>query len=71
MLNNGGVNNQGFPEDPNGIIPKGGGALFITFKALELYVNWNSTITPNPIPSSTTINKDTMIIIPYRPGYRP
>jgi len=72
MLNDGGVNNQGFPEDPNGLIPNGGVSLFITFKALDLYLNWDSTISPNPIPSPTIINKDTTIIlVPYSPGYRP
>jgi RHS repeat-associated protein len=71
MLNNGGVNNQGFPEDPNGIIPKGGGALFITLKILELYLNWDSALSPKPIPSSTKLDKDTRTILINSSEHRP
>lgn len=73
MLNNGGVNNQGFPGDPNGLIPKGGAGLFVAIKAMELYFNWKETIQPQPNPyAPIIINRDTStIVVPYSPGFKP
>lgn len=73
MLNNSGVNNQGFPNDPSGFVPEGAALLFGALKAFDLYMNWNSVVVPDSMTITPThyVYDTTLVIRQFRPGWKP